>query len=412
MIDRPRPALSISRRRFVAGSAAALLQPPAQSEAQTIPDGTRILRASLRSAPGLWGYDGTLPGPTLRVRHGEELRVRLINELAGPTSVHWHGVRVPNAMDGVPGLTQAAVAPGSSFDYRFKPPDAGTFWYHALPGEDIDRGLHGALIVEDARPVAVDRELVFVVGMPTASDAGPVVINGAIRPDIGVQTGERLRIRLINATAARGVVLRFDGHAAWLVAVDGQPSESFPTRDGRVALGPGSRIDLVVDATRAGGTVAPILAGDGAGVPVARLVYRASGRPAGAARSEPPVLPPNQLPARIDLRTALRQVLDLAKLTSLNPAGAPLLTVRRGRAVALTLRNGGATPQVVHVHGHSFRHLDRLDDGWKPYWLDTMVIGGETERIAFVADNPGKWLIQTRRLDHPGRTGEAYFTVS
>jgi FtsP/CotA-like multicopper oxidase with cupredoxin domain len=414
------PTFLISRRRLVVGSAAAFLHLPARLEAQAAPDGSRILRARLRDAPAsnaassnLWGYDGMLPGPTLRIRQGEELRLRLINELAAPTSIHWHGVRVPNAMDGVPGLTQAAVAPGATFDYRFRPPDAGTYWYHALPGGDIDRGLHGAFIVEEARPVAVDRELVLVISAPAASDPGAVVVNGAARPDFAVQAGERLRVRLINATAASGVVLRFDGHAAWLVAIDGQPSEPFPTRDGRVALGPGSRIDLVVDASRAAGTVAPILAGDGVGVPVARLVYRAGGpASAGSARPEPPLLPPTQLPARIDLRKALRQDLDLAKFKSLSPASAPLFTVRRGRAVALTLRNGAGAPQVFHLHGHSFRHLDRLDDGWKPYWLDTFVIGADTERIAFVAGNPGKWLIESRTLDRPDRTGEAFFVVS
>jgi len=410
--------MSVSRRQLVAGAtAAAFLQIPARLDAQTASDGTRILRARLRDTAmasaarvDLWSYDGALPGPTLRVRYGEELRVRLINELALPTSIHWHGVRVPNAVDGVPGLTQAAVAPGESFDYRFRPPDAGTFWYHALPGEQIDRGLHGALIVEEPRPIAVDREIVLVLSMSLAPDAGPVLINGAVRPDLAVQTGERLRIRLINATAARGVVLRFDGHAAWLVAVDGQPSEPFLTRDGRVALGPGSRIDLIVDASGTGGTVASILAGDG--VPVARLVYRTGGRPVpGIAQPEPPQLLPSRLPVRIDLRTALRQDLDVAKLKSFNPAGAPLFTVRRGSAVALTIRNGGGEAQVVHLHGHSFRHLDRLDDGWKPYWLDTIVIGGDTERVAFVADNPGKWLIQSRALGRPGHAAGAYFVV-
>jgi len=410
--DRQHPALLLSRRQLVFGAAAATLLVPARAQAQTAPDGARIVHARSRSAAGQLGYDGTVPGPTLRVRHGEELRVRLINELAEPTSIHWHGVRVPNAMDGVPGLTQTAVAPGASFDYRFQPPDAGTFWYHAFPGGQIDRGLHGALIVDEARPLAVDRELVLILSMPTA-DTGPVLINGAVRPDIAVHTGERLRVRLINATAAKGFMLRFDGHAAWMIAIDGQPSEPFLTQEGRVALGPGSRIDLIVDASRPAGSTAPILAGEGNGVPVARLVYGTGKRPpAGAVRPEPPQLPPSPLPARIDLRTALRQELDLAKLSPLNPAGPPLFTVRRGRAVALALRNGGGTPQAVHLHGHSFRHLDRLDDGWKPYWLDTMVIGGGTERIAFVADNPGKWLIQSRTLDRPERTGEAYFVVS
>lgn len=404
---------------MVGAAAAAFLQLPIRSAAQTAPDGTLILRARLRPATtpdapqtGHWSYDGRLPGPTLRVKRGEELRVRLINELAEPTSIHWHGVRVPNAMDGVPELTQAAVAPGASFEYRFRPPDAGTFWYHAPAGGHIDRGLHGALIVEDVRPVAVDRELLLVLSMPDGQDAGPVLVNGSARPDFTVGAGERLRVRLINATAARGVVLRFDGHAAWLVAVDGQPSEPFLAREGRVALGPGGRIDLIVDATHADGSVTPIRAGDD-GVTVARLVYRTAERPvAGAARPEPRQLPPNDLPARIDLRTALRQELEILKLKSLNPAGPPLFTARRGRAVALTLRNGSTIPQVVHLHGHSFRHLDRLDDGWKPYWLDTFVVGADTERIAFVADNPGKWLIESRALDRPDRTGETYFVVS
>ncbi len=410
----------MSRRLFIGGGAAASLL-PARSHAQTTPDGMQILRARAvrpTGVPGsprseLWGYDGTVPGPTLRVRHGEELRLRLINELAEPTCIHWHGVRVPNAMDGVPGLTQAAVAPGESFDYRFRAPDAGTFWYHASAGGHLDRGLYGALIVEDARQVAVDRELLLVLGMPSTANSGPVLVNGVARPDFTVNPGERLRVRLINATAARGVILRFDGHAAWLVAIDGQPSEPFLSREGRVAIGPGSRVDLVVDAARAGGSVTPILAGDGDGVPVARLVYRAGKGPAaGAARPEPPPLPPSQLPARIDLRTALRLDLDLGNLKPLNPAGPPLFTARRGRAVALALRNTSGTPQVMHLHGHSFRHLDRLDDGWKPYWLDTFVIGGDTERVAFVADNPGKWLIESRPLDRPDRTGETYFVVN
>ncbi len=363
----------------------------------------------------LWGYDGTLPGPTLRIKRGEELRVRLVNELAQPTSIHWHGVRVPNAMDGVPGLTQAAVLPGASFDYRFRPPDAGTFWYHAPGGGPTDRGLHGALIVEDdARPAGIDRELLLVLSMPAATDKTSVLVNGSVVPDVMVKPGERLRVRLINATAARGLVLRFEAHSAWLVAIDGQPSEPFLAREGRVALGPGSRIDLVMDASRSGGTITPITAGADDGTPIARLRYETGAQPiAGAAvRPEPPSLPPNSLPVRIDLRTALRLDFDLGSRKPANFSGPPLFTARRGRAVVVALRNASGTAQIFHLHGHSFRHLDRLDDGWKPYWLDTFVVGSGTERIAFVADNPGKWLIQSRALDRPDDVGAAYFVVS
>ncbi len=361
------------------------------------------------------GYDGTRPGPTLRVRHGGELRVRLVNELAEPTAIHWHGVRVPNAMDGVIGLTQPPVTPGASFDYRFRPPDAGTFWYHAHAAGQTDRGLYGALVVEEAQGPDVDRDVVLVFGMPTIpGDTNvPVMVNGTAGPDIAVSAGERLRLRLINATTTRGVALRFDDHPAWLVAVDGQPSEPFLAGNGRVALGPGSRIDLIMDARHNGGTTYPILAVGRDEVSIARLVYAKDGNAAAAARTAPAPLPPNPLPARIDLRTALRLDLTLGDAKPLDVTARPLFAARRGRAVALALRNPSAHPHVVHVHGHAFRHLDRLDDGWKPYWLDTIVVGGDTERIAFVADNPGKWLITSRMLDRPGAAAaQHYFTVT
>src|SRR5262245_45663248 len=176
----------LSRRHLLAGAglAAACWSVPALSRAETGADGSLVLRA--RSAPPLWGYNGTVPGPTLRVKRGDELRVRLVNELAEETTVHWHGVRLPNALDGVPQLTQPAIAPGASFDYRFRPPDAGTFWYHAFVPGQVDKGLHGALIVEEPEPIEIDRDVVLLLGMPTAADGvtAPVLVNGALRPDI------------------------------------------------------------------------------------------------------------------------------------------------------------------------------------------------------------------------------------
>ena len=100
----------------------------------------------------------------LRIKRGEELRIRLINDLPEPTTLHWHGVRLPNAMDGVPDLTQPPITPGKSFDYRFRPPDAGTFWYRPAgnAAAQIGRGLRGALIVEESAPVSVDRDVLLV----------------------------------------------------------------------------------------------------------------------------------------------------------------------------------------------------------------------------------------------------------
>jgi hypothetical protein len=130
-----------------------------------------------------------------------------------PTSVHWHGVR----------------------------PDAGTFWYHAHVGVQIDRGLYAALIVEEAQPVDVDRDIVLMFAVPAgaASSQASVLVNGSPRPDVPLRSGERLRLRLINAITSRGLSLKFEGHAPWIVAIDGQPTEPFLAHEGRVGLGPG-----------------------------------------------------------------------------------------------------------------------------------------------------------------------------
>ena len=119
----------------------------------------RLLRTLSSIPPGpAVSYEGTVPGPTLRVKRGDELRIRLFNGLSEPTTIHWHGVRLPNAMDGVPALTQPAVMPNSSFDYHFRCPDAGTFWYHAQSSAQLDDGLYGALVVEELDGIAVDRD--------------------------------------------------------------------------------------------------------------------------------------------------------------------------------------------------------------------------------------------------------------
>src|SRR5690606_18794958 len=104
-----------------------------------------------------WTYNGVVSGPEIRVRHGDPVRVRLINQLSEATTIHWHGIRLNNAMDGVPGLTQAPVEPGESFEYEFVPPDAGTYWYHShnRTYRQVDKGLYGPLIVEEREPIGV-----------------------------------------------------------------------------------------------------------------------------------------------------------------------------------------------------------------------------------------------------------------
>jgi FtsP/CotA-like multicopper oxidase with cupredoxin domain len=339
----------------------------------------------------------------------------LINEVSEPTSIHWHGVRVPNAMDGVPGLTQAPVEPGASFEYVFRATEAGTFCYHASSPAHVGRGLHGALIIDETETVDVDRDLVLLLGTPVEREAQarePVLVNGSRLPDIAVRAGERVRLRLINAAVGRSFSLKLAGLVPWVAAIDGQGVDPFLPHEGRIGLVPGGRIDVLVD-MRGDTSAALVLAGVRDEYPIARFVQDEAGVQLKPKRQpQPAPLPSNALPARIDLKNALKAELNLGDVVQGDLSRAPLFAVNRGRSVSLGIRNTGAHPHVVHPHGHHFRLLDRLDDGWKPYWLDTLVVGEAVERIAFVADNPGRWLIECRMLERPDTGGAAWFAVT
>jgi len=423
------------------------------------------LRGSQAPATAIWGYEGQVPGPLLRLKRGTELRVRLINELPEPTLIHWHGLRLPNAMDGVPHLTQQPVEPGKSFDYRFIVPDAGTFWYHThqYSSEQLERGLYGALIVDELDPVPVDQDVVLILddwrltqtgavdeaSFRSPRDAahagrhGPLLTaNSSSDFSISIRPRARVRLRLINAANARVMPIRIPGQTAWVMALDGQPAEPFIARDSRVILSPGARADLFLDMPETGHL--PVVIEDmRSETTVARLV--AEGAPA-QPRPEPAPLPANPLPTRIDLRNALRidmpieggamSELLMKRLRDgmeipghgIDPAarfwtlsgqassghhGPPLFSVRRGRAVTVAFRNNTAFPHGMHLHGHHFRLLDNLDDGWKPFWLDTvLVLPRQTARIAFVADNPGKWMIHCHMLEHQETGMAAWFEVT
>jgi len=346
----------------------------------------------------------------LRVKRGEELRVRLMNELVTDMTVHWHGVRVPNAMDGVAGLTQPAVAPGDSFDYRFSPPDAGTFWYYAPSRFIEDRALYGLLIVEEPERIDVDRDVplmldVWTLGRDGRADPSGTThftANGAPSLDIPINANERLRLRLLNASRVHPLTVRIDRHAAIVMAIDGQPAEPFPARDSRIALPPGNRVDLFIDATLPPETTAPIFVGlDDREAPLARLVYGPIPA-ARAVRAEVKPLPENPLPQRMNFAAAVKLDVSLDDPRH-RPApgnfGRPLFTTAARQSVIIGLKNTTSQTHVVHLHGHSARLLDALDDGWKPYWLDTILAPPQrTTRIAFVADNRGKWLLESQIL--------------
>ncbi len=460
-----RPALS--RRQIIQASCAVAfatsLRRPAQAAAgvaAVVPNGTIRLGTYPAKVPlvggevpetAAWTYNGRVPGPVLRARQGQPFRVTVENGLGEDTTVHWHGIRLPNAMDGVPGLTQPPIPPGGRFDYAFTPPDAGTFWYHSHDDGlvQMGRGLAGTLIVGEADPPAVDRDLLWAIQdwrldedaqiapgfgnrMEAAMDGrvgNTVTVNGQVPGTVRVRAGERVRLRLLNAASARIMALRFEGHRPMVVALDGQPCMPHEPADGRILLGPAMRADVMLDMqgepSRSYAVVDDFY--DRLAYTLVDLAYD----PVPPLRPHPldtPLrLPANPVP-RPDLASAAVHEVHMQggmmggmgrggmmgmggaawsingqSMTGDGSAGMPpLFVIKRGRSCILDFRNETAWWHPMHLHGHSFRVLDR-DGEVAPHdeWGDTVLIPPrERVRVAFVADNPGDWMLHCHVMEH------------
>ncbi len=401
----------------------------------------------------VWAYNGAEPGPVLRVRQGTPFRATVENGLTENTTVHWHGIRLPNAMDGVPYLTQKPIKPGERFEYAFTPPDAGTFWYHSHDDSlvQMGRGLAGALIVEEAEPPAVDRELLWTIQdwrltddaqiapgfnnrMEAAMDGrvgNTVTINGRVPDTVNVRAGERIRLRLLNAAIARIMALRFEGHRPTTVALDGQPCEPHEPVDGRILLGPAMRADVILDMQGEPGRWYQVVDDfyDRLAYTLVRLEYDKAA-PARLHPSDASLrLPSNPVP-RPNLKTASVHEVQLqggmmggtgmgggmmgmggnaawaingqSMTGDGNPGMPPLFEIARGRSCILDMRNDTAWWHPMHLHGHSFQVLDRDDRPERHgVWGDTVLVRPrERVRVAFVADNPGDWMLHCHVMEH------------
>ena len=339
------------------GPASAELAPPAPRRL-ALRAGTARLRGADKDATAVWGFDGAVPGPVLRVKRGGDVWITAANELPEPTALHWHGVRLDNRMDGVPHLTQAPIPPGGTFDYRFTCPDAGTFWVHPDAGQ-LGRGLAGALIVEEDEPVAVDQDLVLMLQDWSLTEAGALdpaldgpagtgrvgplaTLNGQPAQDIHAKANDRLRLRLINAATTRIAGLAFEGGLnPVVVAIDGQPSEAFELGRPLLALPPGARVDLMVDMPAAGAEAqdtAPSirLTGYGRDAVLARFVIDPGAPRRPEPRAKVAELPANPLPRTIELKGALRLDLPIEGAAAGALEGMDLpRRGRRGRAAAV-----------------------------------------------------------------------------
>lgn len=459
-----------SRRDVLLGGGALLLAtklPPTVSlggETEAI-----RLRAAPATAPllgadepstSVWAYNASVPGPLLRVRQGESARLVVENALDQDTTVHWHGIRVPNAMDGVPGLTQPPILPGEIFTYDFVAPDAGTYWYHphANSLQQIGRGLAGVLIVDEPEPVAVDRDVLWVLGdWRLTSDAqiapgfgssmeavmsgrvgNTITLNGTIPKDQLVRAGERIRLRLVNTSLARIMALRFVGHRPMVIAIDGQPCDPHEAEDGRVILGPAMRVDVGLDLEGEPGKRYAVVDDyyEGLSYTLTSLAYDERPPLPDRPLDIPLALPRNPLPEP-DLAAAQRQEILLQggmmgggalagiggmggmatpgmngepawaingmSMTGDGHAGMqPIFTLKRGQTCVLSMRNETAWWHPMHIHGFSPLVVQR---NGKPVphrqWQDTILMAPkDTVECAFVADKPGDWMLHCHVTDH------------
>lgn len=403
-----------------------------------------------------WAYNGAIPGPTLRVTEGDTLRVTVKNRLpAGQgTSIHWHGVPLLNAMDGVSGATQRAIASGQDFTYEFVAPVAGTYFYHSHVGLQLDRGLYGPLIIDPVRetqPSSQEMTLIlddWLDGMTgTPDDAmkqliamgdrmtggmsgmpmGPTppdllypsyLINGkpADQPqEILVEQGQRVRLRFINAAAASIFHVALQGHRMTVTHTDGQPV--VPVEIETLRIGMGERYDVLVTANRPG--VWQLAASVEGAQPQTRAIFRYKGSTAQApaATFAPPelkgrmltygmlqaapglVVPPAETPDQVlPIQLSGGNGQYTWKINGQVFNQADLITIQKLSLIQFAYQNNSMMPHPMHLHGHFFQ----LENGTGRGPLkDTVLIDAmQSMKINWVSDNVGTWAFHCHNVYH------------
>jgi FtsP/CotA-like multicopper oxidase with cupredoxin domain len=358
----------------------------------------------------------SLGNQALRFKRDVSAEMTVTNDLPVPAALNWRGIDGVAAAE--PLLTRPSLKPSASDTFQLLLRHAGTHLCDmALLGDGAARPMRALpLIVSETEPVAVDRDEVLLVegwrlkpdgaaiapGLDPEGTAVVYTVNGQRTHEMSVRPRQRLRLRFVNGLARQVIALKIEHHDVTVMALDGQPTEPFLARNGAFALAPGGRADVFIDiASNAGDT--PVLMHDGETArPIAQLVMSDQTPVRAEMLPAPTALPSNGLPTKIDLKSALRvdlaiggDVKDWLTPAAFAATAAPAFRVKAGRAVVLSLINRAPTTSTFHLHGHHFRHLDRLDDGWKPFWLDTIAIdAGQTQRIAFAAEYAGRWLLE------------------
>ncbi|MGO9360633.1 MAG: multicopper oxidase family protein [Xanthobacteraceae bacterium] len=365
-------------------------------------------------------------GEPPRLCQGDGLDLTLVNDLPVPVALNWRGGDGAAAIE--PLAMRPPLLPGQSSTFSLPLLQAGTVLCDArLLGDGQLRALPAtAFAVIERQPVPIDADhLVTIADWRVRSDGSVVApgvdpgdaaalftVNGHPAIDVSCRVNSRLRFRFINGCQRSVIAIKIDNQDVRVMAIDGQPAEPFVARGGQLLLAPGTRIDAFVDVAARPRSASTIWLHDGASArPIGRLICEDSDPLRATPLGPPQPLPSNGLPERVPLASAQRVELSLAprldgasgdwqRPLTLTATTAPAFRAKRDSSVVLSLTNPAATASTFHLHGHHVRWLDRLDDGWKPFWLDTLLVpGGQTVRLAFVAEHPGAWLMETMGTD-------------
>jgi FtsP/CotA-like multicopper oxidase with cupredoxin domain len=402
--------------------------------------------ADVEVAPGktvqAWTYDGRIPGPLIRAHVGDRVIVHFVNDLPQPTTVHWHGVRVPIEMDGVPDISQPEIKTGDSFTYDFVVRDAGLFWYHphVMSAAQVGYGLYGALLVEDdVDGVDIADQLTLVLsdigfdahGVLEPADSGGsagmvfgregtyILANGRIMPTLRARSGAPQRWRIVNTAKSRFFFLDLDGQPFYVIGKDGGLQESPETVD-LLLITPGERVDVIVTPTRkkdATLTLQAMLYNRGFG----SVEYRNAEDVLTIAFTEEATLPAPAMPAvhrdivapstdgatRVDLVLTLPP-LGVDRKSEFRVNGVPFWKAKPflatiGETQIWTVRNDSKFAHPIHLHGFFFLPLDdRLQPIHPMAWKDTLnvPIDGTVRFLVVFDERPGMWMFHCHILDH------------
>ena len=365
-------------------------------------------------AVSAWTFNGQVPGPELRVHQGDVVDVTLVNEdIDDGVTIHWHGVDVPSAEDGVAGVSQDAVMPGERYTYRFRADQLGTFWYHShqVSSKQVKRGLYGAFVIEP-RTKAKGLDLA-VVAHDFSGRAAMGSHDGVERRRVRARNDVRLRLVNTNSSPERFYVTS----PFRVLAIDGTDLNGpTPIQDQMLVLGGGARYDvgfrMPQQSVRVGIARSPtaLVLDAGGGETPAAEEPDVDFDPLGYGRPKPTLLATTS-----DFDRTFR--MDIGKRIGFvkgRPGNhwaingklfpdTPMYMVRRGDLVKMRITNSSGKVHPMHLHGHHLLVLSR--DGKKntgsPWWVDTLdVFSDEEYEVAFVADNPGIWMDHCHNLPH------------